>query len=198
MFSKPLYFIFIFLILIGTACRPEVPTPKPKGFFKIDLPTQHTYQKFEDKSFPFSFEYPTYAKISQDTNLVLQEHAPYWININFIDYNATIYLSYKHITSKDSLSKAIDDSYRLSFKHDKRAEYINTKEFKTVNNLYGINYLVGGNAASAHQFHVTDSQNNFIRGSLYFEVVPNADSLQPAIDFLNVDMQHLINTLKFK
>lgn len=180
------------------SCRPHTPTPRRKGYFKLELPTSHTYQQFSMPGFPFEFEYPDYAKITQDTNLVLQEKAPYWINISFIDYNATIYLSYKPITAAEPLSKLIDDSYRLSYGHDKRADYIESEVFRTPNNLYGINYQVGGNAASAHQFYLTDSTEHFLRGSLYFETVPNADSLAPAIKFLNEDMQHLIQTLKFR
>lgn len=198
MFKNCTSILFILSLLILVACRPQDYSAKPKGYFKIDLPQEHTYQKFDDNKFPFSFEYPTYAKITQDTNLVLQENAPFWINVNFIDYNATIYLSYKSITDSDSLQKLIDDSYTLSYKHEKRADYIRDQSFTTKNGLTGYNYNVGGNAASAHQFYVTDSKKHFVRGALYFEVVPNADSLQPAIEFLNVDMQHLINTLNFK
>jgi gliding motility-associated lipoprotein GldD len=193
-----LTYILIIVVLALVGCRPDVPFPKPKGYFRLDLPKEHTYQKFEDGKFPFSFEYPTYAKLSQDTSLVLLENAPYWINVNFIDYNATIYISYKDINSKEPLEKLIDDSYRLSYKHDKKADYIKVGEFTTPNNLYGVNYVVGGNAASAHQFYFTDSAKHFVRGSLYFEVAPNADSLKPAIEFLNEDMQHLIKTFKFK
>lgn len=187
----------LMMIFAFASCRPDVPMPKPKGYYKIDLPKEHSYQKFDRKDFPFSFEYPTYATIAQDTNLVLLENAPYWINIKFIDYDATIYLSYKQIDANSPIDKLIDDSYRLSYKHDKRADFINDEAFQTPNNIYGVNYTIGGNAASAHQFYATDSMKHFVRGSLYFEVVPNADSLKPAIEFLNEDMQHLIQTLRF-
>lgn len=197
--SKQYIILFVILLAAGLgACRPYTPTPKKKGYFRLDLPTEHSYQKFTDSNFPFEFEYPNYAKITQDTNLVAEEDAPYWINISFIDYNATIYLSYKPLTIQDNIQKLVDESYRLSYGHDRRADYIATNEFTTPHNLYGMNYQVGGDAASAHQFYITDSTKNFVRGSLYFETVPNADSLKPAIDFLNIDMQHLINTMKFK
>jgi len=194
--------IFIIVTLISAAClwscRPYTPTPRKKGYFKLEMPTEHTYQKFSMAGFPFEFEYPHYAKITQDTNLVLQEKAPYWINVSFLDYNATIYLSYKPITAADPLEKLIDDSYRLSYGHDKRADYIESEQIRTPHNLYGVKYQIGGNAASAHQFYLTDSVRHFLRGSLYFETVPNADSLAPAIRFLNEDMQHLVETLKFR
>lgn len=194
--TQGIFALFI-LATFAVSCRPEVTIPKPRGYFKLELPTQHTYQKFDDANFPFKFEYPTYARVSQDTNLVLMENAPYWLNIDFLDYNATIYLSYKKISEEEPLSKLIDDSYRLSYKHDKRADYIRTGEFVTPHQLHGVNYTVGGNAASAHQFYFTDSVQHFVRGALYFEVAPNADSLQPAIEFLNEDMKHLVSTFQF-
>lgn len=188
----------IFAIIGLLSCRPTEFTPKPKGYFRIELPTQHVYQKFEQKDFPFTFEFPMYAVITKDTNLNLQANAPYWINVTFPDYDATIYLSYKAITDNDPVWKLESESYTLSFKHDKKADYIKTPAFETPNGYHGLSYEVGGNTASAYQFHITDSTQHFLRGSLYFNVTPNVDSLKPAIKFLKVDMDHLVNTLQFK
>lgn len=194
--------IFTFIILICTialiGCRPNSPTPKPKGYFKLDLPDKHEYQTFDDPNFPFTFEYPVYGKITQDTNLVLQENADGWLNVSFKDYKATIYLSYKPISDVYPFGRLVNESFTLSYKHDKKADYIKTSDIVTPNDLKGVVYQVGGNAASAHQFFITDSTKNFIRGSLYFDVLPNADSLRPANDFLKEDMLHLVNTMKFK
>jgi len=45
---------------------------------------------------------------------------------------------------------------------------------------------------------LTDSVKNFIRGALYFSSTPNADSLKPVQEFLQKDMEHLINTFRWK
>ena len=189
-------FIFTFLVFL-IACRPVVPIPKPLGYFKIDLP-QHRYQNFDRPEFPYSFRYPLYGRITQDTQLVKDEHSPYWININFPDLDATIYLSYKQISDREPLSRLIDESYQLSYAHDIRADYIKTPQFITQNGLMGVFYNVGGNAASAYQFFITDTVNNFVRGSLYFNVTPNADSLQPSIEFLRQDIDTLIQSFRFQ
>jgi gliding motility-associated lipoprotein GldD len=68
----------------------------------------------------------------------------------------------------------------------------------TPNGITGIFFKVGGNAATARQFFVTDSVAHFLRGALYFDATPNADSLSVVNDFLEVDMKHLINTLEWK
>jgi gliding motility-associated lipoprotein GldD len=139
-----------------------------------------------------------YGKISQDANLNKEENAPYWLNVEFPDIGATIYLSYKPVTAQEPLSKLIEQSYKLSYAHDIRADYIKNPEFKTKNGLTGVFYSVGGNAASAYQFFVTDNKQHFLRGALYFNTTPNADSLRPASDFLKKDIEYLVETIQFK
>lgn len=191
--------IFAFLLLITvTACRPKVSVPKPKAYFKIELP-RHEYRLFDSSFFPFQFEYPVYGEITQDVELAKKENSPYWINVHFKDMDATIYLSYKAITYEEPLNRLINESYKLSSSHNVRADYIkSTPEFITPNGLTAVYYTVGGNAASAFQFYITDNNKHFTRGSLYFNVTPNADSLRPAQEFLRKDMEHLVETMRFK
>lgn len=194
------YKIFILPLLCAVAfcsCRPSTPVPKPRGYYRIELPN-HAYRNFDSTGFPFRFEYPVYGKISQDANLNKEEQAPYWLNIEFPDMGATIYLSYKPVTAQEPLSKLIEQSYKLSYAHDIRADYIKSPEFKTKNGLIGVFYSVGGNAASAYQFFVTDNKQHFLRGALYFNTTPNADSLKPASDFLKKDIEYLVETIQFK
>lgn len=187
----------VILALFWTSCRPNNTVPKPRGYFRYDFP-KHEYQSFDSASFPFTFEFPVYGKIEQDKNLNREENSPYWINVAIPELNAVIYLSYKDIGPSDPYEKLVEESYKLTSKHDVRADYINSPPFKTRNGLSGVFYNVGGNAASAYQFYATDETKHFIRGALYFNATPNADSLLPATDFLKEDMEHLVETLKFK
>ena len=57
---------------------------------------------------------------------------------------------------------------------------------------------MGGNAATASQFYLTDSVHHFLRGALYFDAAPNEDSLKPVNDFLLEDVRHMINSFKWK
>jgi len=190
----------LFVLLLGIimpACRPGVYTPKPRGYFQTDFP-EKAYRLFDSADYPFTFEYPVYGQITKDTNLNREEHQPYWINVDFREMNATLFLSYKRISAAEPLDKLIAESYRLSYAHDVKADYIKSPEFETANGLQGVVYTVGGNAASAYQFYATDNERNFMRGALYFNLSPNIDSLRPAIDFLRKDMDRLIETLQFK
>ena len=65
------------------------------------------------------------------------------------------------------------------------------------NKVYGVLYDIHGNSASNLQFFATDSIENFLRGSLYFNTIPNADSLQPVKDYIKEDLQNLIESLKW-
>ncbi|MEN9525665.1 MAG: hypothetical protein RLZZ256_1049, partial [Bacteroidota bacterium] len=68
---------------------------------------------------------------------------------------------------------------------------------KTPNGVEGIYFSLGGNTATANQFFLTDSTRHFLRGALYFDATPNADSLGIVNDFLKKDLLHLINTLQW-
>ena len=64
--------------------------------------------------------------------------------------------------------------------------------------VYSVIYDIRGNAASQVMFYVTDSVKNFLRGSLYFTVRPNHDSLSPVVAFFREDIIHLIKTIRWK
>jgi gliding motility-associated lipoprotein GldD len=56
----------------------------------------------------------------------------------------------------------------------------------------------GLGVASTYQFYLTDSIRHFVRGALYFDGPPNNDSLAPVIEFLKLDIDHLLNTFKWR
>ncbi len=205
--------VLLFLFIVG--CNSTY-TSKKKGYFKIPLP-EHAYQKFERAGFPYSFEYPVYANIIQDsTYFDSTPENPYWINIDFPEYEARIFLSYKIIGGramyktkqvdgmyKDSVGinqfdKMVNDAFNLTNKNDAVASSIKDSLIRTPNNIYGVYFKVGGNAATARQFFLSDSTTNFIRGALYFGATPNADSIKPVQDFLTKDIHHIINTFRWK
>lgn len=183
--------VLLFLILFA-ACN-ETYTPKPRGYFRIDLP-EHEYIAF-DTTFPYAFEYPVYAEISPDP---YSPEEPYWLNIDFPEHKGRIHLSYK--TVDGNLAEYLEDSRQFVMKHIPKASAINDSLIlDRERNLYGLVYQIEGmGAASPCQFFVTDSTDHFVRGALYFDVVPNNDSLAPVIDFLQKDIEHLLSTFTWK
>jgi gliding motility-associated lipoprotein GldD len=196
-------FSFLFFVLL-VSCN-SVYTPKRRGYFKIDFP-QHQYQTFDQPGFPYTFEYPVYANIIKDSSFfdTLPEN-PYWINVDFPRFAARIYVSYKSIGPQpgrsgpgNTFDRLRDDAFKMTFKHTAKASSIDQTVIQTPNGIGGIYFNVGGNAATANQFFLTDTTRHFLRGALYFDTTPNEDSLGIVNKFLEKDMQHLINTFRWK
>ena len=189
--NKLTIFGVVFLLQLG-ACNTDY-MPKPHGYFRIDFPEKE-YRTL-DTGFPYTFEYPVYAKIIPDSSSLAE---PFWINIVYPAFHAQIHISYKVI--KGDLKNYLEDSRTLVNKHIPKATSINQREYSDiVNKVYGLVYNIkGSEAASACQFYLTDSTRNFLRGALYFDLVPNNDSLAPVIDFLRDDIEHMIATFRWK
>ncbi len=167
-------------------------SPLPRGYFRIDFP-EHSYQ-LSDTVFPYYFEYSTFAKLKSS------QHGPdqkYWTNIVYPQFKAKVYLSYKSVDG--NLITYLEDAYTLVSKHISKADgIIDSVIMNKDRNVYGLTYkIVGSGVASPYQFFVTDSASHFLRGALYFDILPNNDSLGPVIDFISKDMDHLINTLEW-
>jgi len=203
------------LLMLLMACNSNY-TSRKKGYFKIDLP-EHQYQVFNKQNFPYSFEYPVYATVIQDSTYF--DSTPennYWINLDFPAFNARLFMSYKIIgglapykikqadgSYKDSLGVnqfdlMVNDAFNLTNKNDVIASSIKDSLIRNPNGISGVFFKVGGNAATASQFFLSDTTKNFIRGALYFDATPNADSLRPVQEFLRKDLEHLISTFEFK
>lgn len=191
------FFALISLVFcIFVACNSDY-TIRPRGYFRVNLP-KHEYKLFNEPGYPYSFEYPVYANIIKDTAFFEDKpENPYWINIDFPSLDGKIYISYKD-AGKNNFTKLVDDAFKLTYKHSTKATGIKDSLMRTPNGITGIFFKVGGNAATAKQFFVTDTVTHFLRGALYFDATPNADSLSTVNDFLEVDMKHLINTLRWK
>jgi gliding motility-associated lipoprotein GldD len=185
----------VFVLLIFLACNSPY-TPKPRGYFRVDFP-RHEYQSFDKPGFPYTFEYPVYAQVIRDTSYFGDKpENPYWINVDFPQFHARIYVSYKEVSG--NFDKLRDDAYKMTYKHTYKASSIDDSAFITSNGVAGVFFSVGGNAATAKQFFVSDSSKHFLRGALYFDSAPNADSLGIVNQFIQEDMKHLIGTLKWR
>jgi len=168
-------------------------SPKPHSYFRIDFPDKE-YRLF-DSTCPFIFEYPVYGTIVND-NRPRSGHC--WMNIVFPQYRGTLHLTYHEINN--NFDQVIEDDWRMVYSRlSLRADDI--EDFAIIDheeNVFGIMYHIKGNAASSVQFFLTDSVKHFLRGAFYFNVIPNYDSLAPAINFFRDDVLHLTQTLKWK
>jgi gliding motility-associated lipoprotein GldD len=192
-------FFFIFLLVLTLAACNSNYTYKKKGYFKIDFP-EKKYQLFDKPGYPYSFEYPVYSQVVKDSTFFddVTEN-PWWINIDVPQFGGRIYMSYKEISGRNRFDSLINDAFKMAYrKHTDIATGINDSLMRTSSGVEGIYFSLGGNTATANQFFLTDSTKHFLRGALYFDAAPNADSLGIVNDFLKKDLLHLINTLKWK
>ncbi len=183
------------LLLIGgfaIACT-DTPIPKPYGYFRIDFP-EKDYRLLESDDLPYQFEYPVYSLLTPYPN---QEKGKYWYNLNFPLQKAQLHLSYHPI--QGNLRFLLDESHQLAFKHQIISDAIQDEVImKPDESKFGLIYHIRGNAASPIQFFLTDSTHHFLRGSLYFLHAPNADSIAPVLQFIESDIDYLINSLVWK
>lgn len=176
------------LLLLVVGCNSsENRAPKPRGYFRIDLPKPQ-YISLPD-GLPYSFEVSHLARLQRrsETN---------WINLVYPTLNASIHLTYRPIDS--NLGELIDESRDLAFVHAEKADGIRERVFSEPSrDVFALMYEIEGNTASQLQFVATDSVSHFLRGALYFNAEPNFDSVQPVLNFFREDVIHLIESLKW-
>jgi gliding motility-associated lipoprotein GldD len=188
------------LIICGflQACNSDYSTGKKKGYFKIDFP-EKKYQLFDKPGYPYTFEYPVYATVSKDSTFFEDKAGDWWINIDVPQFAGRIYVSYKSIGGPNNFDSLVRDGFKMAYtKHSEVSTGIAEERILTPNSVEGMYFSLGGNTANANQFFLTDSTKHFLRGALYFNATPNADSLGIVNDFLKKDLQHLINTLQWR
>ena len=111
--------------------------------------------------------------------------------------NANIYCSYKPVNN--NLFDLLEDSRKIVYKHSVRADGIGEKVFdQSQKNVHGILYDLKGNTASSVQFVLTDSTHNFFRGALYFNDVPNKDSIAPMSEYIRQDVIRIMESFEWK
>ena len=188
---KHLKYILIVFLAMLFSCKPTY-YPKTHGYIRTDYPKKE-YRLF-DSAYPYTFEIPVYSKIDRDSSYGAEK---YWSDWNFPEFKATVFISYKII--KNNLNEYEEDTRKLVYKHTIKAAEIEPIIWNNEDeNVYGILYDIRGNVASQVQFYLTDSIKHFVRGSFYFNCIPNKDSLAPSLKFLRKDIDRMIETFKWK
>ncbi|MBK9400503.1 MAG: gliding motility lipoprotein GldD [Bacteroidetes bacterium] len=174
------------------SCGEEVITPKPRGYYRIELP-ERKYSMFDPAGCTYKFEIADYIIPVPDTNRLSESC---WWYLVMPKINGQIYLTYKPLHG--DINKFLDDTHTLVYKHTSRASSIDEQVISFRPGVSGVLYTLGGQAASSTQFYVTDSVHHFLRGAVYFNAPPNADSLAPVQSYVREDILHMLKTLEWK
>ena len=182
------------IAIVAVSCDSEPSyLPKPRGFFRIDLP-EKSYTRV-DTIERYSFECPDYAILTYDRYSPDEKN---WINIEMPQFKGSIHLTHKPVDG--NLSVYLEDVHTMVTKHLQKANGV--RDSLIVNDehqVYGLFIEMDGRGvATPMQFYLTDSTKNFVRGALYFNFQPDNDSMQPVINFIREDIDHLIETFEWK
>ena len=189
-----LFIILVIGAIILSSCE-ETHIPKPKGYHKIDLP-EHKYLKLGD-NLPYSFEHSSFAITQPHKKTANLE--PNWIDIIYPEFGASVELTYKEIEEDgEQFNKMLNDSRKLTNKHNIKAYAIDETTIKTPLGLTANVFELEGDVPSQFQFYVTDTTNHFFRGALYFKTSQKNDSLKPVIEYITYDIIHMLNTLEWE
>lgn len=191
--SFPIFIIcLLFLVLMSGCAKKQVATPKPKGYFRIEMP-RHNYRPFDTSALPFTFSYADIAQCEFHNQDTVQ-----WLLVKYPRQKARIELSYQRILG-NAEALILQDKQFVEMHFVKADNVENSDIFDSVSNMYGIfTDIEGRDVACPLHFWVSDMKRNYVRGTLYFEFAPNNDSVQPVIDYIREDALKMIETFEWK
>ena len=179
------------LLALGllTGCA-EDPVPKPRAYFRIDLPEQE-YRPWQGDC--YGAELPAYAQPVP----VKRGEQPCWTDLRFPGQRATVHLTYQPVQGR--LRQLIEDAHGFKRQHEAKAlKIVSERMLRDSARVYGTLFDVEGDVASPMVFYLTDSTDHFLYGALYFRCRPNADSLAPVTARLREDIRHFAGTLSWE
>lgn len=188
------FFAFLLtLSLLVVSCGDDKPLiPKPPTYLRNDFP-EHTYKKL-DLGCPYNFELSnaySYSRVSEGETQTCH------LDVDLGKLNGVMHFSY--IKMENPLRDYIEYSLKKVEEHEVKADGIEDEQFLfPEKKVYGTFFEIKGDVASPFQFYLTDSTNHFVSGVVYFNARPNYDSLRPSLDYLKVDLKHLIETFEWE
>lgn len=180
----------IVLLLLAVCISCTEYTPKPRGYFRIEPDTPH-YHLFSQEGLPITFNISQLA-------IAVPEQSPKDITFSYPALNVKLYCSYLPITSL-TLSEVAEECRTLVARQSKNVSAVKEQAYSNPEELvYGALFLLDEESASPVQFMLTDSVSRFFRGALYYNCIPNADSLAPVTQYMKQDILELIQSFRWK
>lgn len=186
---KKLIYLLCVIALYG--CEEEKYIPKPPTYLRLELPN-HTYKKIASEC-PYSFEISEIydmEKVPEDTSNSCHRR------INLGPLNGMAFIRYWDMT--EPLSYYINNANDEVDRHKVKAINISDENIiRSKDRVFGTLFELEGDVATPFQFYLTDSTNRFLYCEILFNSAPNYDSLRPSLDYLKVDLEHLLKTFKW-
>ena len=190
-YSKTL-FLFLLVLFVSSCGGGEISIPKPPTYLRMNLPN-HNYKLYNSVC-PYTFEI---SEIFQVDDVNDETGQTCHKEIKLGPLNGVIHFSY--INMVEPLSRYVNYSNDKVDEHKIKANSIeDLKIIRKKDRVFGTFFELKGDVATPFQFYLTDSTKRFVSGVVYFNSVPNYDSLKPSLDYLKLDLMKLVNTFKWK
>jgi gliding motility-associated lipoprotein GldD len=171
------------------ACK-ESYTPKPRGYFRIELPAA-AYITVTADSLPYSLDVPKSATIAFNATNGLTITYPETLS-------AKIYCSYLNVNT-DSFPAAVNEAYRLSAAQMKNSQEPRRENYSNEEaHVFASVLQSKGASAVPLQFILTDGQHRIFRGVLMYDSLHDVDSIMPVTDYLRHDISRIIESFNWK
>ncbi|RMG56365.1 MAG: hypothetical protein D6722_26645 [Bacteroidetes bacterium] len=188
------FWLSLSLLALLSACgEPYEPYPRPYGFHRIELPQSRSYARFETESCPFSFEYPDYGHLSR------ANADSCWADLAFPRYDLKWHITYRSQSqSGKTRSMHYEEYRRLIYKHSKKATQIKESPL-SVSAGTGTLFEIYGNVGTPAQVFLADSSGEHVfMMSCYLQTALKNDSLQPVIQYMKEEMNHMLETFRWE
>lgn len=179
--------LFIILLLTLASCQ-DSEIIKPAAQLRLNYPEPKYSLLNTDCAYSFY--------VNQNASALIKDNCG--ININYPNMKATIYITYQQV-HHNNLDSLLRDAQKLAYNHTIKANSIPALPFVNPDDdVYGMFYMINGNAATQAGFYATDSTEHFLNGALYFEAKPNFDSIYPAVHYLREDMRRIMESIHWR
>jgi gliding motility-associated lipoprotein GldD len=185
--------ILFSLIFLGcmVSCKDEISTPRPRAYPRVEYP-KHELQEFSNGDCPFTFQFPKYAEVQ------MKADHPCWFDLFMPAFKARVHCSYLPVKDRADFDDMVKDTYTIAGKINERSNYMEESRIRNANGVGGLQLKFTGPAASPLHFFLTDTTQHFFKASLYFEAKVKPDSLAPIIEFVEEDVNKMIQSFEWK
>lgn len=184
--------LLVGLIIVLTSCSENKTVPKPSTYLRLDV--EHIgYEKYTSDC-GYQFEVNKLFKVKK----VVDEQGAVLCHrdIDLGPLNGMLHFSY--IPMEQPLKMYVDYALNKVDEHKVKASAIDDTTFLfPEKRVFGTLFELKGDVASPFQFYLTDSTSKFASGVVYFNVIPNYDSLRPTLDYLKKDLVQMIQTFEW-
>ena len=157
---KSKFLFFLLTVSLSGSCSSDY-SPKPKGYFYIELP-EPIYNEFTGNPFlKFSVSNQALVEDMKSIPEEMKERNGTGFNLNYPRLHAQIYCSYFRINKPD-FPIFMEESRDMVYVREKKAKGIKEIEYNNPEHkVYGVVYEIQGDAASPIQFVISDSTSSF-------------------------------------